>query len=135
MRSHAAYVVALPLALSVLALPANHEEPLLLGRAIMPAGNYQSGPPSGAFIPSDNGVAVPFPSQPLPGFSAVLDAGGGEFWGLPDNGFGTRTNSSDFLLRLYRIRPTFRTASGGSGTIEVLGFVQLSDPGKLVPFD
>jgi glycerophosphoryl diester phosphodiesterase len=104
------------------------------GRAILPADAYQPGPPSGAFITPDNGVTPPFPSQPIPGFSAVLDAGHGELWGMPDNGYGAKTNSGDFLLRLYRIRPNFETAKGGDGTVAVLGFVQLSDPDAEITF-
>ncbi|HYH99320.1 esterase-like activity of phytase family protein [Hyalangium sp.] len=114
--------------------PKAASEPTLVGRAILPADAYQPGPPSGAFLTADNGVTLPLPSQPIPGFSAILDAGGGEFWAMPDNGFGTKTNSSDFLLRIYRIRPDFRTAKGGSGTVAVLRFVQLSDPDGKVPF-
>jgi hypothetical protein len=113
---------------------ARDREPTLLGRAILPSDAYQPGPPSGAFIPPDNGVTPPFPGQPIPGFSAVLDAGHGEFWGMPDNGYGAKTNSGDFLLRVYRIRPDFETARDGSGTVDVLGFVQLRDPDEKVPF-
>ena len=109
-------------------------EPTLLARAIYPASQYQPGPPSGAFITADNGVTVPFPSQPLPGFSVVLDANDGTFWAMPDNGYGAKTNSCDFLLRLYHVRPDFKTAAGGSGTIAVLGFTQLRDPDNRVPF-
>jgi len=110
------------------------QEPTLIARAILPADAYQPGPPSGAGITADNGVTLPLASQPIPGFSAVLDAGRGEFWAMPDNGYGTKANSADFLLRIYRIRPEFRTASGGSGQVAVLGFVQLSDPDGKVPF-
>jgi hypothetical protein len=109
-------------------------EPTLVARAILPSDEYQPGPPSGAFISGDNGVTPPFPSQPIPGFSAVLDAGDGTFWAMPDNGFGAKTNSGDFLLRLYRIRPDFRTVRGGTGEVSVLGFVQLSDPDGKIPF-
>jgi glycerophosphoryl diester phosphodiesterase len=38
----------------------------------------------------------------------VLDARGGEFWGMPDKGYGSKGNSADFLLSLYRIRRTAR---------------------------
>ena len=109
-------------------------EATLLARAILPANAYQPGPPSGALVSPDNGVTPPFPSQPLPGFSAVLDAGRGELWGMPDNGYGAKANSGDFLLRLYRIRPEFETAKGGRGTVDVLGFLQLRDPDGKVPF-
>jgi hypothetical protein len=113
---------------------AGSREATLLARAILPSDAYQPGPPSGAFISGDNGVTPPFPGQPIPGFSAVLDAGHGEFWAMPDNGFGAKGNSGDFLLRLYRIRPNFKTERGGSGTVEVLDFNQLRDPDAKVPF-
>src|SRR5215471_18289235 len=63
------------------------ESPTLLGRAFIPSDAYQPGPPSGAFITADNGVTVPFPSQPIPGFSAIVDAGQDSFWAMPDNGY------------------------------------------------
>jgi hypothetical protein len=53
---------------------------------------------------------------------------------MPDNGYGAKPNSSDFLLRVYRFRPAFETAKGGPGTIAVEGFVQLRDPDGRVPF-
>src|SRR5918999_2625107 len=120
----------LPVALAVggfaaFAAAADGRGPTLLGRAILPADSYQPGPPSGAFITPDNGVTPPFPSQPIPGFSAILDAGHGEFWAMPDNGYGSKTKSGDFLLRVYLIRPDFETAKGGAGSVDVLRFVQL----------
>jgi glycerophosphoryl diester phosphodiesterase len=109
-------------------------EARLLARAILPSDAYQPGPPSGAAVTPDNGVTPPFPSQPLPGFSAVLDGPAGTFYGMPDNGYGAKTNSADFLLRLYRIRPHFKTPWGGSGRVDVLGFIQLRDPDNRVNF-
>jgi hypothetical protein len=109
-------------------------EPTLLGRAILSATAYQPGPPSGNFITGDNGIVPPFPGQPIPGFSAVLDKGHGELWAMPDNGYGAKTNSMDFLLRLYRIRPDFATGDGGSGAVQILGFLQLRDPDGRVQF-
>ena len=106
----------------------------LLGRAILPSDAYQPGPLSGAAVAPNNGVVPPFPGQPIPGFSAVLDAGHGELWGMPDNGYGSKANSADFLLRLYRIRPHFRTTRGGSGAVDVLGFLSLRDPDGQIPF-
>jgi hypothetical protein len=132
--SLAALLAAIILAGGGLASAAADREPTLLARAILPADAYQPGPPSGAFITPDNGVTPPFPGQPIPGFSAVLDAGHGEFWGMPDNGYGAKTNSGDFLLRVYRIKPDFETARGGSGGVAVLDFIQLRDPDGKVPF-
>jgi hypothetical protein len=119
---------------AALAVASDASGPTLLARAILPSDAYQPGPPSGAAVAPNNGVTPPFPGQPIPGFSAVLDAGHGEFWGMPDNGYGAKTNSADFLLRLYRIRPDFETATGGSGTVAVLGFLQLRDPDGRIPF-
>jgi hypothetical protein len=121
-------------AFTALAVGAEQKEPTLLGRAILPAHEYQPGPPSGAFITGDNGVTPPFPSQPIPGFSAVLDAGRGEFLAMPDNGYGSKANSGDFLLRVYRIRPDLETVKGGSGAVEVLRFIQLRDPDARITF-
>jgi hypothetical protein len=110
-------------------------EPTLLARAILPSDSYQPGPPAGAFVTGDlNGTTPPYPGQPIPGFSAVLRAGDDEFLGMPDNGFGAKTNSSDFLLRLYRIEPEFKTAKGGDGSVEVESFIQLRDPDRKIPF-
>lgn len=108
--------------------------PVLLGRAILASDDYQPGPPSGNFITGDNGVTVPFPGQPIPGFSAVLEGPNGTFYAMPDNGYGAQTNSSDFLLRLYHVHPDFKTATGGTGQVQVLGFIQLSDPDSKIPF-
>ena len=131
----AAFAAAFALVLFAAVAPADDGgDPTLLGRAILASDAYQPGPPSGAFIAPDNGVVPPFPSQPIPGFSAVLDAGRSEFWAMPDNGYGAKENSSDFLLRLYRIEPDFKTKEGGSGTVLVLGFLQLRDPDGKIPF-
>jgi hypothetical protein len=121
-------------AFTALAVAADRTEPTLLGRAILPADAYQPGPPSGAFITGDNGVTPPFPSQPIPGFSAILDAGHGEFWAMPDNGYGSKANSGDFLLRVYLIRPGFETAKGGSGAVDVVDFILLRDPDARITF-
>ena len=53
---------------------------------------------------------------------------------LSDNGFGTRDNSSDYLLSIYRIRPDFRTATGGPGIIHVNQIINLRDPHSHLPY-
>jgi hypothetical protein len=121
-------------AFAALATAGHDGAPTLVGRAILASDAYQPGPPSGAAVSPNNGVTPPFPGQPIPGFSAVLDAGHGEFWGMPDNGYGAKGNSADFLLRLYRIRPDFVTAAGGSGAVAVLGHLSLRDPDGKIPF-
>src|SRR5262245_39051782 len=66
--------------INALTSSAQGDTPVLLARAIYPADAYQPGPPSGTLITGDNGATPPFPGQPIPGFSAVLDAGDGTFW-------------------------------------------------------
>ncbi|GAA2722452.1 hypothetical protein CAE01nite_15400 [Cellulomonas aerilata] len=109
-------------------------QPTLVARATLSADFLAPGPPSGARATPANGRTGPFPGQVVPGFSGVVDAGDGTFWAMPDNGFGTKENSADFLLRLYRITPDWRTADGGSGEIAVEGFISLRDPDRHVPF-
>jgi hypothetical protein len=53
---------------------------------------------------------------------------------MPDNGYGAKDNSEDFLLRIYRIARQFETRKGGDGTVDVLGFLQLRDPDGKIPF-
>ena len=106
----------------------------LKGFAFLPADTFASGPASGKDI-SANGRTGPFPGQPVQGFSAVQFASPNQFWFMADNGFGAKTNSSDFLLRIYKVEPNFRTISSGDGTVKVdSNFIQLADPDKKVPF-
>ncbi|MGL5810389.1 MAG: esterase-like activity of phytase family protein [Nocardioides sp.] len=103
-------------------------------RATLSADYQADGPPSGAEATPANGRTGPFPGQVIPGFSGALDNGDGTFWGLPDNGFGAKDNSTDFLLRIYRVRPRWETARGGPGRIDVLGFVSMRDPDRKIDF-
>lgn len=109
---------------------------ILKGFASLPADTFADGPKSGANITGNtNGRTIPFPSQPVQGFSGVQFADQNSFWFMADNGFGAKTNSSDFLLRIYRIDPSFRGfEAGGNGSVKVLNSIQLSDPNKKVPF-
>ena len=115
----------------------------LKGFAVLAADTFAEGLPSGADsgdgTPIDaNGRTGPFDGQPVQGFSGVQFApdGNGAFWFLSDNGFGTKENSTDYLLRLYQVDPNFTgETENGDGSVEVQGFVQLSDPNNLIPFD
>ncbi len=112
-------------------------EATLEGRAVLPADTFAEGPSSGNELEEETkgGRTPPFDGQPVGGVSAVLEAGDDEYLAMADNGFGKKENSADFLLRAYRIRPDFETASGGSGIISVAeDFVQLRDPDRLIPF-
>ncbi|MBI4608237.1 MAG: esterase-like activity of phytase family protein [Candidatus Rokubacteria bacterium] len=121
---------------SLLALPGPGAEGAeLIGYAVLHADTFAAGPPSGAFGRTGERGMPRFPAQPVQGFSAIRPLGGGAFLVLSDNGFGTRKNSPDYLLRIYTIRPDPRTAQGGTGAIAVdYTFVQLRDPDRKVNF-
>ena len=121
----------------VVAAPAKNrtvDTPTLARRATLSADYQAAGPPSGALATPANGRTGPFPGQVIPGFSGVVDNGDGTFWAMPDNGFGTKANSADFRLRLYRVKPDWETAKGGTGKIEIQGFISLRDPDRLIGF-
>jgi glycerophosphoryl diester phosphodiesterase len=107
----------------------------LKGYASLPADTFAPGPQSGAFITATtNGRTIPFSSQPVQGFSAVQFADiFGNYWFMPDNGFGAKANSSDFLLRIYKVNPSFQ-GIGGDGSVKVGSFIQFSDPNKKAGF-
>lgn len=106
----------------------------LLGRAVLPAQTFAPGPSSGNDITAANGITPPFPSQPVQGVSGALPAGHGQYWIMPDNGYGSIENSADFNLRMYLIQPRYRTAHGGAGDVQVKRFIQLHDPDHQIPF-
>ncbi|MEM8609862.1 MAG: esterase-like activity of phytase family protein [Myxococcota bacterium] len=113
----------------------------LVGFASLPADTFAEGRPSGADdgwgMPiGANGRTGPFDSQPVQGFSAGQFAPGGEglFLFLSDNGFGSQTNSADYLLRIYQLRPDFLSKEGGGGDVAVEGFVEFADPDHQIPF-
>jgi len=107
----------------------------LTAYAVLPADTFVPGPTSGQLIKAENGREPPFVDrQPVQGFSALVKGESDSFFVLSDNGFGSRDNSSDYLLCIYHIVPDFRTASGGTGTIRVSSIIRLSDPGALLPY-
>ncbi|MDX1459854.1 MAG: esterase-like activity of phytase family protein [Xanthomonadales bacterium] len=105
----------------------------LSGYSRLPSGALVAGPDSGQFITAPEGISTPFRGQVAQGFSAIIADGRGGFIALTDNGFGTRENSRDFVLRLYFLDPAFRTASGGLGQVQIDGFIGLSDPERRMP--
>jgi hypothetical protein len=127
---------ALALAVGLQSAGAAVQQPVLEGRAILPAATFAQGPVSGTAIggPVINGITTPFASQPVQGFSAILPAEPGSYWVMEDNGYGAKANSADFLLRMYRMTPDFKTAKGGTGAVDVGEFIQLRDPDGKVPF-
>ena len=108
--------------------------PTLLARATISADHLEPGPPSGALATPANGRTGPFAGQVIPGFSAVVEGDNGRFYAQPDNGFGTKANSADFLLRIYVVKPQWETADGGPGRIDIKSFISLRDPDHRIDF-
>ncbi len=95
------------------------------------AHDYRTpGPTSGQFISAQNGVSPPFTgAQPIPGFSALRRLKDGQILGLPDNGFGTKGNSGDYGLGLYRLTAALDAGrTGQPGAVHIKGFIPLTDP-------
>jgi hypothetical protein len=89
------------------------------------------GPTSGNFVAPNLGVEPPFvDGQPIPGWSGLLDNGDGTFSALPDNGYGSKANSSDYIIGVYTTIATLKTAGDGTnvpGSIENLAFIPFND--------
>lgn len=128
----------------------------LTGFAMLPANTFAVGPTSGQFAGAGaGGNSLPLVDrQPVQGFSAVLRGPtGNSFYVMTDNGFGAKTNSADTLLRLYAMRPDFKTWNGrsvvGSGKVSPAefetgkklraftskSFISLNDPDHKIGFD
>jgi len=109
----------------------------LIGYAELPADTFAPGPDSGQFEGNGNKLAAPrFAGQPIQGFSAIqFGTQAGSYWVMPDNGFGAKYNSPDYLLRLYQIAPAPKTLEGGTGEVAIdARFIQLRDPEQKIPF-
>lgn len=75
------------------------------------------------------GVSLPFDGQPLQGFSGIKAMPDGSFWSLSDNGFGSKTNSTDAMLMLHHL-----TFDWDAGSVKVEKTLFLTDPDKKAPF-
>lgn len=117
----------------------------LLERAVLPSATFSTGPTSGQFATGGNGVATPFINkQPVQGFSAVLPANqDGTYLVMSDNGFGNKANSADALLRVYSVKPDFKTGAVAPvnrftgdelNAFTSESYITLSDPWNHVPF-
>jgi hypothetical protein len=75
------------------------------------------------------GLSLPFDGQPLQGFSGIKAMEDGSFWSLSDNGFGSKTNSTDAMLMLHHL-----TFDWDAGSVKVEKTLFLTDPDKKAPF-
>jgi glycerophosphoryl diester phosphodiesterase len=111
--------------------------PILKGRAVLPADTLAPGPACGTLLAPGvfNGIAIPWPSQVVQGFSALgRGREHGEYLAMADNGFGAKATSRDFLLRAYYLGIDFKTARGGTGEVEVRDFISFRDPDHKIGF-
>lgn len=109
---------------------------VLIGFARLPADTFAPGPPSGRHVTPVEGLTIPFASQPVQGFSSIapVPKREGWFYALADNGYGTKANSDDFLLRIYVVKPDFSTTAD-RGRVEIdPTYIQLADPDRRSPF-
>jgi hypothetical protein len=107
--------------------------PTLVGRAILPA--EATAPAPFPAVPNTDPAPAPGSTQPVGGFSALIDAPGKDtYWAMPDNGFGAKANSRSFLLRLYLVHADFETAHGGGGEVQIIDWITLRDPNGEIPF-
>ncbi|MBS3025892.1 MAG: esterase-like activity of phytase family protein [Dolichospermum sp. DET50] len=89
----------------------------------------------GQITGNTNGVTVPFTTlgQPLGGFSAMQVGNNNTYWFQPDNGYGKKNNSADFLLRLYQVDPSLKGAEpGADGSVAFLNYIQFRDPDQKI---
>ncbi len=105
----------------------------LIGFSSLAADTFTPQPISGVGI-SRNGRTGPFSGQPIQGFSGIQFANDNSFYFLSDNGYGSKQNSADYLLRIYEVDPSFVGIENGDGSVAVLGYIQLSDPDNKIPF-
>lgn len=89
------------------------------------------GPASGRFVTPSLGVVPPFSDgQPIPGWSGLLFDGQDRFTALPDNGYGSKANSSDYILGVYATIVDFKVVGDGTnvpGSIQNLAFIPFND--------
>jgi glycerophosphoryl diester phosphodiesterase len=122
------------LAAVALASAVSGQAPLatLTGLAVLPADTFADGPPAGAWRARGSGGRPEFGSQPVQGFSSLRPSG--DSWlALADNGFGTRLNSADALLRFYRLGIDWAEGGAAPGGVRVDEVVTLADPGRRWP--
>ena len=106
-------------------------EPTLVGYARLDAHTFRPGPTSGQFIGPANNVTPPFfDRQPVQGISSLVATDTpGTYLALSDNGYGTKANSADYVLCVYRVTPDF-----DAGTVAWELAFELSDPDRKAGF-
>ena len=137
-RSLSRLGAAVLVALAVLPAHADGVSHHLSGWASLSSGTRWPGPVTGQFItPALPGTAVPFvDGQPVPGFSALLRNADGTWTAMPDNGYGTKGNSGDFVIGVYQADVRFKLRGDGSsaapGGVRLTRHIDFNDANGLL---
>lgn len=103
----------------------------LTGWASQSSALRTAGPASGRFVTPNLGVVPPFAEgQPIPGWSGLLFDGQDRLTALPDNGYGSKANSSDYIIGVYTASVDFKLAGDSTslpGSIQNLAFIPFND--------
>lgn len=155
----ATYRVALAtFACAVLSSILTQAQPKMVGIAVLPADTFWPSlatKETGQFIVPSNKKATPFTKDPIQGVSGIvfegtmrgLDQGkviqipmykttglGERFKVLSDNGYGSKSNSADYGLRMYTMDVDFKTVKGGSGKIGIVDVGYIIDSKRKTGF-
>jgi glycerophosphoryl diester phosphodiesterase len=113
------------------------QQATLVRLAVLPAQTWGEGPPCGEFDEHGTRRDAPlFPTQPIQGVSSLQPLPGSNQWlALSDNGFGSKANSPDYLLRIYElVTPDPLKGSENDASVQVVSTLNLNDRNKKVPF-
>ena len=116
----------------------------LVRRAVLSADTFAPGSTSGQFKQTNR--TVPFiQAQPVQGFSAAIPGPKpGTYLVISDNGFGAKSNSADYLLRIYGVEPDFVTGKVFPVDVQTgerlpsfnrQSFLELNDRNRQLPWD
>lgn len=83
----------------------------LIGWAALDHSARTPGPTTGHFI-----ATGPYEDQPIPGWSGLLRNEDGSYLAMPDNGYGSKANSADYVLGFYNVTPSFKKKKDGTTT-------------------
>lgn len=115
----------------------------LVGRAVLSADTFAPGSTTAQFKKTNRTTPF-FNAQPVQGFSsAIAGPKPGTYLVISDNGFGAKSNSPDYTLRIYAVEPDFSTGQvfpvnfqTGERVVRFnrQSFIELNDPRRLVNF-
>jgi hypothetical protein len=103
----------------------------LTGWAALPDSARHEGPVTGHFIDAKGKIQTPIEDgQPIPGWSGLLHLSGNRFIAMPDNGYGLKNNSADFVLGFYLVEIDFKRVGDETsepGSIQNIWFLPFND--------